>query len=1071
MTVVFRPASLKMSLVLTLAVAGALMLGAGSAFAAVESTAEPNFPLFSSSTFAVGPGPHAVVTGDFNNDGRADAATANFSGNTVSVLLGAAGGGFSKAAAVKVGGKPAALVMGDFNRDGKTDLAVVNQGSASVSILINDGTGHFTVGSTVTAGSKPMAIAEGDLNRDGKTDLVVTNYGDTTISVLTGNGAGGFTVATSALPAAPFFTGVRPRAVAVGDFNGDGCDDVAVATFFRGGLELFDDLLIRHGDGAGGFLDAWSWTEIPGGSGPIDLRAIDYNGNGRLEIVGASWAASPGTPGGSDRNILWVYSPSTDPAHMLASDGGFNALSQIQASGDIVFPGGVALGEFTNPAHLDAVASIPALNEVRVVSDADQNPFDVLTKYAAPVRPAPLAVGDPNRDGALDILAGGFASDSLRVLRRTLPVRHGLGFQPTQTSGTGDPVDALLAGDFNRDGACDVLSTTGLYDGNGNGTFGGRAAVALTGIPVATGDFNRDGWLDFATVSAATNQVIVYLADGTGHFPAGVPFATGNGPADAAVGDVNRDGSPDLVVVNSGDSSVSVLLGDGAGGFAAKVDYAAGSGADDVALGDLDNDGDLDIVTANATGASVSVLRNNGSGVFAAHADFNAGFQARSVSLADFNRDGRLDVATAGGTGSVGVLLGNGAGSLGTVATVTLSAPATLGAAGIVATDVTTDGIPDIVVPTTGADEFAVLVGDGAGGFAINSVAVTTPTTPAAWAVADVNGDGVDDLVYGTDVVGPPADGALWVRQTDTVPPDTSDNVPSPPPGRQYFWTNHKFVVTLTGNDNGAGWAKSYFRTGTNRNGTPYKVGSTFSFNAPTTHANDGLHGFDFYSLDKVGNVEWRQSDILGIDTVPPKVGAAILPVPAAGGWTNAQMTYVTFSISDDPSGKVTDVSGPVTHVTRVAVDGTLLEDDASVAIAGPWDHSNDGIHTVSFVARDFAGNRTTGSLQVKVDTLAPNTYALKSVTARSGGTLILPVEVVDQKPCGPVAHDVTIVVTNSAGKVVARFALGTKPIGTAITYETYCSLRPGSYRYSLLATDAAGNAALHTYAKSLTVR
>ena len=62
-------------------------------------------PSFSPATsFPVGPNPQAVVTADFNNDGRLDLATANAGGNTVSVLLGDGRGGFGAANHFDVGG-------------------------------------------------------------------------------------------------------------------------------------------------------------------------------------------------------------------------------------------------------------------------------------------------------------------------------------------------------------------------------------------------------------------------------------------------------------------------------------------------------------------------------------------------------------------------------------------------------------------------------------------------------------------------------------------------------------------------------------------------------------------------------------------------------------------------------------------------------------------------------------------------------------------------------------------------------------------------------------------------------
>src|SRR5579862_4925887 len=94
-------------------------------------------PSFSNSTppLAVGSGPFAIASGDFNHDGRLDLAVANEAGNDVSVLLSSGTSSFAVPANYGVGSSPDAIAIGDFNGDGQLDLAVANAGSSNVSIL------------------------------------------------------------------------------------------------------------------------------------------------------------------------------------------------------------------------------------------------------------------------------------------------------------------------------------------------------------------------------------------------------------------------------------------------------------------------------------------------------------------------------------------------------------------------------------------------------------------------------------------------------------------------------------------------------------------------------------------------------------------------------------------------------------------------------------------------------------------------------------------------------------------------------------------------------------------------
>ncbi|TAK07289.1 VCBS repeat-containing protein, partial [bacterium] len=109
--------------------------------------------------------------------------------------------------------------------DGFQDLAVANSGSNDVTVLLGDGLGGFTPapGSPFGVGTGPASVAVGDFNGDGFQDLAVANSGSNTVYILLGNGTGSF------IAGANFPVGTNPRSVAVGDFNGDLIQDLAVA--------------------------------------------------------------------------------------------------------------------------------------------------------------------------------------------------------------------------------------------------------------------------------------------------------------------------------------------------------------------------------------------------------------------------------------------------------------------------------------------------------------------------------------------------------------------------------------------------------------------------------------------------------------------------------------------------------------------------------------------------------------------------------------------------------------------------------------------------------------------------
>jgi hypothetical protein len=397
--------------------------------------------------------PQAVATGLFNADTRLDLVVANYTGNSVSVLLGNADGTFQSALTSATGGGPLSLAVGDFNDDGNLDLATANAGD--VSVLLGNGDGTFAPPSNTAIGSSPQSVAVGDFNADGKLDLGVTSnvyypgtpgswvcyhgwyddyctyypgspgYYEGRATVLLGNGDGSFS--------APNTTGLGygyHTSAAVANFNADTINGHPVQDFATVNLDN-GTVSVLLGD-VSGYLQGP--TDFSTGAYPWSVATGDVDADGDTDLVTAN-----------------IYS---NEVSVLPGDGlgAFGPAQNFATGGG---PASVVLRDFNNDGHLDIATANSFTDDMSVLRGVGDGTFLSALSSAAGSGPWGLAAGDFNGDLFPDVAVANPSSNNVSVLLNTQDWRFFLvsGFPSPATAGEAHSVTVTA-----RDTSGDVLT-------------------------------------------------------------------------------------------------------------------------------------------------------------------------------------------------------------------------------------------------------------------------------------------------------------------------------------------------------------------------------------------------------------------------------------------------------------------------------------------------------------------------------------------------------------------------------------------------------------------------------------
>ena len=335
-----------------------------------------------------------------------------------------------------------------------------------------------------------------DVTGSGRMDLVLMQSGEQAIGVLHPDDAGKFAPLDAA--AAGLKASGRAVACAVGDYDGDGLNDLAVA--------LEDKVLIFRNLGKGKFEDATPESGVTPRNKPTGLTFIDYDHDGDLDLL---ITGSPLKPGDA-ANVLWRNNGNKTFAEWTEPTG----------LGGAGMTAAAILTDFNNDRAVDiATTGDGAAPLIYVNPREGKYPTQPLYDQKLPPTVG-IAVLDFNKDGWMDIAVTHAGAPGLTLWRNVEGPNHiGRRFER---------VDLPLS---------DAVRGSGL-------------------MPV---DIDNDGWIDLAAIveTKAGPQVRVFRNRGDGTFEdvsrtLGLDKVTLTAPRGLIAADVENKGAADLLVTQAG---------------------------------------------------------------------------------------------------------------------------------------------------------------------------------------------------------------------------------------------------------------------------------------------------------------------------------------------------------------------------------------------------------------------------------------------------------------------------------------------------------------------------------------
>jgi hypothetical protein len=346
-----------------------------------------------------------------------------------------------------------------------------------------------------------------------------------------------------------YTVGAEPIGVALGDWDGDRWNDIAVA------VQGSDKISILMNTGLDAAISPPLDVPMAIGSAPHSVVAVDIDNDSDLDLV--------------------VTRAGMNDVQVLTNNGGVFSLGGTTAVGGTL-PSDVSVGDLDGNGFQDVVTSNRSSASVSVMLNS-AGVLAVGVPYSVGSEPRGLALSDLDGEGTLDLAVASVDTGAVDIL-----LNDGggvLAFESSLSVGSGlSPNGDVAVGDFDSNEHIDIAVVTSgsagdfatIFLNSGSASFGSPAhfdsdvlyATRESGDPsgLVAGDFDINGTVDLALTNLNSGAVANLVGDGAGSFSKPFTVLGGEVPVAIAAGELDANGSDDLVITNRDAGTVGVVI-------------------------------------------------------------------------------------------------------------------------------------------------------------------------------------------------------------------------------------------------------------------------------------------------------------------------------------------------------------------------------------------------------------------------------------------------------------------------------------------------------------------------------